>query len=196
MAALTGGLAAVAAVAGFIVWRALAPELQPAGLDEPATTTDLRLTRLETPKPIPPLSFAKGDGQTTRLADFHGRVVLLNIWATWCVPCRKEMPTLDRLQSNLGGKDFEVVALSIDRRGREVVEPFYEELGLHALGIYLDQSGDAPHKLNTVGVPTTLLIDRDGREVARKVGPAEWDSPEMIAVIRDTLDRPRTERSP
>jgi thiol-disulfide isomerase/thioredoxin len=121
--------------------------------------------------------------------------VLLNIWATWCVPCRKEMPTLDRLQSKLGGKDFEVVALSIDRRGRELVEPFYKELGLHALAIYLDQPGAAPRAFNTVGVPTTLLIDRDGREIASKVGPAEWDSDEMIAVIRDALDRPQTEPS-
>ena len=136
---------------------------------------------------MPELQFVDGEGHALTLAEFRGRVVLLNIWATWCVPCRKEMPTLDRLQAKLGSRDFQVVALSIDRAGIPPVGQFYKELGLTALGTYVDKSGKAAGSLGTVGIPTTLLVDRDGQEVARKVGPAEWDSPEVIALIRRQL---------
>jgi thiol-disulfide isomerase/thioredoxin len=144
----------------------------------------------ESPQPVPDLQFEDGQGTTLSLADFRGRVVLLNIWATWCAPCRREMPTLDRLQAELGGPDFEVVALSIDRQGRRVVADFYEELGLRQLGIYLDPSGKAPRELNALGIPTTLLIDREGKEVGRLLGPAEWDSPEMADFIRGQIQQP------
>jgi thiol-disulfide isomerase/thioredoxin len=123
------------------------------------------------------------------LADFRGKVVLLNIWATWCAPCRREMPTLDRLQAQLGGSDFEVVALSIDRKGLPVVKEFYAEIGLDTLPIYVDQSGSAQRTLSVLGVPTTLLLDREGNEIGRLLGPAEWDSPEMMAFFRDYLKR-------
>jgi thiol-disulfide isomerase/thioredoxin len=123
------------------------------------------------------------------LADFRGKVVLLNIWATWCAPCRREMPTLERLQAELGGPDFEVVALSIDRKGLSVVKEFYEELGLQQLGIYVDASGTASRELSALGIPTTLLIDHEGNEVGRLAGPAEWDSPEMVTFIRGYIER-------
>lgn len=140
---------------------------------------------------MPELQFIDGDGRGLSLADFRGRVVLLNVWATWCVPCRQEMPTLDRLQAKLGSPNFQVVALSIDRAGVSVVKQFYQELGLTALGTYVDQSGKAAGSLATVGIPTTLLVDRDGQEIGRKVGPAEWDSPEVVALIHRHLE-PRT----
>ena len=155
-----------------------------------ADAADLDLSLVDPPAALPALDFVDGDGRSMTLGDFRGRVILLNVWATWCVPCRKEMPTLDRLQAKLGGPDFQVVALSIDRQGMAVVKPFYQDIGLTALGSYLDQSGKATQLLHAVGVPMTLLIDRDGREVARKMGPAEWDSPEIIAMIRRYLDRP------
>jgi hypothetical protein len=101
------------------------------------------------------------------------------------------MPALDRLQARLGGPDFQVLALSIDRKGIEAVKPFYLELGLGSLGIYLDRSGSAAHALNTEGVPTTLLIDREGREVGRKLGPAQWDEPDAIALIRGAIEAER-----
>jgi thiol-disulfide isomerase/thioredoxin len=123
------------------------------------------------------------------LADLRGKVVLLNIWATWCAPCRREMPTLDRLQAEIGGPDFEVVALSIDRKGLPVVKEFYEELGLQEVGIYVDPSGKASRELSALGVPTTLLIDREGNELGRLAGPAEWDSPEMVSFIRGYIER-------
>jgi thiol-disulfide isomerase/thioredoxin len=151
----------------------------------------LEFTPLPTPRAVPALAFVDGEGAPKTLADFKGRVVLLNIWATWCVPCRAEMSALDRLQAKLGGPDFQVVALSIDRKGLDVVKPFYAELGLGSLGIYLDRSGSAAHALDTVGVPTTLLIDRDGRELGRKLGPAAWDEPDAVALIQRAIEGPR-----
>lgn len=137
------------------------------------------------PKPVPELRFENGEGQPVTLADFRGKVVLLNVWATWCGPCREEMPTLDRLQATLGGKDFEVLALSIDRAGIGVVNAFYDEIGVEHLAKYIDDSGEAARELGAVGLPTTLLLDRQGREIARHVGPAAWDTPEMTAFIRE-----------
>lgn len=136
------------------------------------------------PRPLPELRFVSGDGRALSLADFRGRPILLNVWATWCVPCRKEMPSLDRLQAKLGTSQLIVLPLSIDLQGLPVVRKFYAELGLTSLGTYLDQSGAAAAKVNAVGVPTTLLIDREGQEIGRKIGPAEWDSPETIALLR------------
>ena len=158
-------------------------------------STDLSLTLLDDPRPLPKLHFVDGDGQAMTLANFRGRALLLNIWATWCVPCRKEMPTLDRLQAKLGGSDFQVITLSIDRGGVPVVKRFYDELGLKSLGIYVDQSGQAASALGTVGIPTTLLVDREGREIARKIGPAEWDSPDAIDTIRRHLRLPGVNNS-
>jgi thiol-disulfide isomerase/thioredoxin len=144
----------------------------------------------ESPRPLPDVQFENARGEAMSLADFRGKVVLLNIWATWCAPCRREMPTLERLQAELGGSDFEVVALSIDRQGLSVVKAFYDELGLQELGMYLDTSAKAPRELSALGVPTTLLIDREGNEVGRLLGPAAWDSPEMVAFIRGQIQRP------
>jgi len=141
----------------------------------------------ETPQTVPEISFQDADGKPKTLADFAGKVVLLNIWATWCAPCRKEMPTLDRLQAELGGPDFEVVALSVDRKGPEVVRKFYDEIGIKHLALNIDTSSKAMFALGAVGLPLTLLIDREGREVGRVIGPAEWDSPEMVAFIRDRI---------
>jgi thiol-disulfide isomerase/thioredoxin len=141
------------------------------------------------PRPLPEIRFENGDGEAMSLADFRASVVLVNIWATWCAPCRREMPTLDRLHATLGGSDFQVVALSIDRKGLPAVREFYAELGLETLPIYVDETGEAQRALSVLGLPTTLLLDRDGDEVGRLLGPAEWDSPEMVAFFRDYLKR-------
>jgi len=141
------------------------------------------------PRPVQEVTFVDGDARDLSLADFSGKVVLLNIWATWCAPCRHEMPTLDRLQAELGGPDFEVIALSIDRKGASAVTAFYEEIGIEALQLYIDQSGAAQRALQVVGIPTTLLLDRDGKELGRLAGPAEWDSPEMVGFLRGLIDR-------
>jgi thiol-disulfide isomerase/thioredoxin len=154
-----------------------------------AGEADKTFTWHDSPKPVPNLTFENGDGARRSLGDFRGKVVLLNIWATWCGPRRREMPTLDRLQAKLGGPDFEVVALSIDRAGIPVVKKFYEELGLKALRIYVDKTSRTTQELGVVGLPTTLLLDRSGHDLGRLIGPAEWDSPAMIDVFRQHLER-------
>ncbi|MER8576591.1 TlpA family protein disulfide reductase [Mesorhizobium sp. M1338] len=136
------------------------------------------------PQPLPEIQFQDGDGQPKTLADFSGKVVLLNIWATWCAPCRKEMPTLDRLQAKLGGPDFEVVALSMDRGGPDKVKKFFAEIGIEHLALNIDTSAKAMFTLGALGLPMTLLIDRRGKEIARLIGPAEWDAPDMVDFIR------------
>ena len=138
----------------------------------------------ETPQALPDLRFVDGDGRKTSLSAFEGKTVLLNVWATWCVPCREEMPALDRLEAKLGSSAFQVVPLSIDRGGLEKVKQFYRELSLGALPIYVDETGKASQQLATVGIPTTLLIGPEGQELGRLVGPAKWDSPEMIALLQ------------
>lgn len=162
----------------------------------PATETEtfpppaFSFTPPEELRPMPVLQFADAEGRDLSLADFRGKVVLLNVWATWCTPCRREMPTLDRLQAKLGGSDFEVLALSVDAQGIAAIEPFFDEIGVKALRIYIDRTGKAAQALSIVGLPTTLLIDRMGRERGRMVGPAEWDSTETIELIRRYLSEP------
>ena len=129
-----------------------------------------------------------GDGRNLTLADFEGRVVLLNIWATWCPPCREEMPTLDALQARLGGSDFHVLPLSIDRAGLEPVRRFYRETGIRNLDLYIAEDTRAMLALAVVGLPTTSLIARIGRERGRLAGPAEWNSPEAVAQISALID--------
>jgi thiol-disulfide isomerase/thioredoxin len=173
--------------------RVLSPETavrQPApatGSTGSASGNQLELSVFDQPHALPEVRFQDDQGRDLTLGDFRGRVVVLNVWATWCVPCRKEMPTLDRLQARLGGKDFLVVALSIDRKGVEAVRGFYQEVGVENLAIYVDPSGRASRGLGLPGVPTTLLIDQEGREVARKMGEAEWDGSEMVSLVERTM---------
>lgn len=141
----------------------------------------------EAPVAVPDFRFEDGSGRPRTLADFRGRYVLLNIWATWCAPCREEMPALARLQKKLGGDDFEVLALSIDSGGAPAVRQFFRETGVEGLGIYLDRSLQVNSALRIVGVPTTVLLDRQGREVARHLGPAEWDSAQAMQQIQSLI---------
>jgi thiol-disulfide isomerase/thioredoxin len=139
------------------------------------------------PRPAPDAAFADGQGHAVRLADFGGRVVLLNLWATWCAPCLEELPSLDRLQAALGGAAFEVVALSIDRDGAVAAAAFQRRLGLRHLGLYLDPENAIGRALGAQGLPTTYLIGRDGQVMGAKLGNAAWDSPEAKALIEHYL---------
>lgn len=139
------------------------------------------------PRPLHDIEFKDGDERDLHLSNFKGRVILINIWATWCAPCRREMPTLDRLQSKLGGQAFEVVALSIDRAGMDVVNTFFKEIEIRHLKRYLEQSASVMRKFAVVGIPTTLLVDREGREVWRYAGAAEWDNEEWVGEIRKAI---------
>lgn len=129
-----------------------------------------------------------GQEQEVTLADYEGQVLLVNFWATWCAPCVEEMPALDALQAELGGEDFQVLVISNDRNGLEMVEPFYREHGLDSLGIWLDPRGHLMRALETRGLPTSFVIDREGQVVARAEGAAPWDSNEALALLRWYMD--------
>lgn len=145
---------------------------------------------LEPIKAAPVLPFFDGTAnKTLDLTNFRGKVVLLNFWATWCAPCVREMPSLDRLQSEMGGQDFEVVALSIDRAGVGVVRRFYETLGLRHLGLYLDEGGTGYQEFRAYGLPTTYVIDRRGQAMGYLPGAADWASSEAKALLRYYIGR-------
>lgn len=143
------------------------------------------------PARAPKITFENRDGQIVNLVEFEGRVVLLNFWATWCAPCVEELPALDRLQARLGGRDLSVIALSVDRQGASIVGPFLAKLGVRALEMYVDAQGESLKAFQPRGLPTTVLIGRDGRELGRLEGAAAWDSPAAEALIRHYLDTPR-----
>lgn len=141
------------------------------------------------PEAVADFGFEDGAGQPLSLEDFRGRVVVLNLWATWCAPCRREMPSLDRLQAAHGGDDLVVLPLAVDRAGVDKIEEFYAETGVEHLKIYRDPKAAASRALGALGLPTTVLIDRDGRDVGRLLGPAEWDEPAALAVLEEIIAR-------
>ena len=140
------------------------------------------------PKDIAGFSFADVTGSEKDLSNWKGRVVLLNLWATWCAPCRKEMPELARLQMLMGSADFEVVALSEDLKGAEASAAFLNEIGADNLALYVDPKATALAALQSVGLPTTVLIDRNGKEVGRLLGPADWASEDAQKLVKAALD--------
>lgn len=164
-------MAAVAVAALVGAWLALRQRggLEPWGADVP-------FARLARPRPAPALHFEDAADRRLTLANFRGKIVLLNVWATWCLPCRGEMPALDRLQRALGGPHFQVIALSIDSGGVPAVKRYFDALRMHALGVYVDPTMHAANALGITGTPTTFLIGRSGCEVGRHMGPAKWDS--------------------
>jgi len=140
-----------------------------------------------TPFRVPDLAFRDADGRERQLADWRGRTVLLNLWATWCVPCRKEMPALDALEGDLGGPRFEVVAVNIDTRDPQKPLAFLKEVGVKRLAYYSDPSAKVFQDLKlagkALGMPTTLLINGDGCELGNMAGPAEWASDDAVRLI-------------
>lgn len=145
------------------------------------------LTMAAGPLRLPDLAFEDADGRPRKLSEWRGRTVLVNLWATWCVPCRKEMPALDALQAKLGGPDFEVVAVNIDTRDLEKPKTFLKDANLTRLGYFTDQKAKVFQDLKAVGralgMPTSVLIDREGCEIATIAGPAEWASGDAVKLI-------------
>jgi thiol-disulfide isomerase/thioredoxin len=195
---VVGALAAILAVAAVLYETA-----RPAGKaasDCPADSTRLAaalaplakgelaaLVISPEPRRPEPLAFQREDGGKVTLADFRGRAVLLNLWATWCVPCRAEMPALDRLQAAKGGQGFEVVAVNVDTARLERRAAFLDSIGVKSLARFSDPSGDAFETLRkdgkALGLPVTLVIDKDGCEIGAVEGGAKWDSAEAQALV-------------
>jgi thiol-disulfide isomerase/thioredoxin len=146
------------------------------------------LTMATTPLRLPDLAFEDADGKPKKLSDWRGKTVLVNLWATWCVPCRKEMPALDSLQTKLGGKDFEVVAINIDTRDAEKPKNFLKDGNLTRLSYFSDQKAKVFQDLKNIGkalgMPTSVLVDSQGCEIANIAGPAEWASDDAIKLIK------------
>ena len=143
---------------------------------------------------VPDLAFKDGAGRDRTLKDWRGRTVLLNLWATWCVPCRKEMPALDALQRELGGPKFEVVAINIDTRDPEKPLAFLKDIGVTHLTYYSDQSAKVFQELKLAGkafgMPTTLIVDRSGCDIGEMAGPAEWASPDGVKLVSAAISSP------
>jgi thiol-disulfide isomerase/thioredoxin len=197
--ALVGAVAGLAAVYGM---GALTGNKAEAAC-RPAAETAKRLAPLSrgevaavtvatAPRRLPDLTFKDAGGQERRLADWQGRTVLFNLWATWCVPCRKEMPALDALQGKLGGPGFEVVAVNIDTRDREKPKAWLKEVGINRLAYYADPNAKVFQDLKAAGkafgMPTTLLVDPAGCELGTLAGPAEWASEDAVRLVQAALD--------
>ncbi|HEX2134328.1 MAG TPA: TlpA disulfide reductase family protein [Microvirga sp.] len=146
------------------------------------------------PAPAPEIDFLGPAGEATSLSAFKGKTVLVNLWATWCLPCRQEMPALDALQAKYGGSDFEVVAINVDTRNPEKPKTWLAENGIRNLAYYAEPTGKLLQILqrsgHAIGLPTTLLVDAAGCEIAILKGPAEWASEDALALIRAALGRP------
>lgn len=195
MAGLAVGLAGVYGISG-LLGNASDPACRPAAATAARLAPLVRgevaaVTVASAPRRVPDLVFRDDTGTEKRLADWRGRVVLLNLWATWCVPCRKEMPALDALQSALGGPRFEVVAVNIDTRDPEKPKGWLKEVGIRHLAYYADPTAKVFQDLKAVGralgMPTTLLIDAQGCELAHLAGPAEWASEDAVRLVRSAL---------
>ncbi|MGD1035873.1 MAG: TlpA disulfide reductase family protein [Roseiarcus sp.] len=197
---IAGGAVALAALAAVASLYGKGPPPGKAEADCPASSA-LRAARLaplaqgdiaalavdRTPRPAIPIAFDGSDGRKLTLADFRGRALVLNLWATWCVPCRAEMPALDRLQAKAGGKDFEVVAVNVDTARLDRPGAFLDEIGVKSLARYADPSGDSFESLRVagkaLGLPTSLLIDKDGCELGVVAGPVNWDSDDAAKAV-------------
>jgi thiol-disulfide isomerase/thioredoxin len=204
VAAALGGLAILAVLAGvYGIGRlqtnpaaaACAPAVAAAGRIAPLARGEVAAVAVtQTPFLVPDLAFKDADGHARTLADWRGRTVLLNLWATWCVPCRREMPALDALESNLGGPNFEVVAINIDTRDPAKPRGFLKEVGVTHLAYYSDQSAKVFQDLKLAGkafgMPTTLILDRSGCEIGEMAGPADWASPDGVKLVSAAVATP------
>ena len=156
------------------------------GSDMPDRTKLGEFVPSSQPSPAPAVSLVDSSGQTIELADLRGKPVIVNLWATWCEPCLREMPSLERLQSRLGER-IAVLAVSEDRGGDKAVEPFVAKLALKSVKIYIDPKSDVGHAFAVRGLPTSVLIDRDGMVLGCVEGAAEWDSPKILGLLEPLL---------
>lgn len=186
--ALIAGVAACV-VAAIAFWAILTPRSSTDAPASPPRAGDMaKFTPEEAPGPAPEVRMLARDGEAFGLDAWRGRLVLLNFWATWCAPCVREMPSLQRVQAKLGSEGLEVLALSQDLKGWEVIDPFVERLGLDGLTVLHDPQGAAARAFEVRGLPDTVVIGRDGRILGRLTGHAEWDESDAVALIRHYLN--------
>jgi thiol-disulfide isomerase/thioredoxin len=196
LAGVAVGLAAVYGISAFLGNRAgdaqCRPAVETAGRVAPLARGEVAgVVVASRPLRLPDLAFRDGSGSERHLADWRGRTVLLNLWATWCIPCRKEMPALDALQAKLGSPQFEVVSINIDTRDADKPRAWLREVGITRLGYYADSSAKVFQDLKLVGraigMPTTVLLDPQGCEIGTIAGPAEWASEDALKLVRAAL---------
>ena len=180
-------VAALIGAIGLYVYQAGEGKVLEAEQPKETASTLAAFIKHPAPKDIAAFSFADDKGAVLDLSHWKGKVVLLNLWATWCGPCRKEMPELAKLQTLLGSPDFEVVALSEDLKGAEASSAFLKNSGADNLALYVDPKATALAALQSAGLPTTLLIGRDGKEIGRLVGPADWASKDAQDLVKAAL---------
>lgn len=147
-----------------------------------------KLIFAETPETVPDVAFKSAEGAELKLSDFRGRYVLLNFWATWCAPCKKEMPALDRLQADFGGDRFEVLTVATGRNSLAGIARFFREGKIENLPMMTDLSSELAQAMSVLGLPITVLIDPEGREIARLQGDAEWDGESARAIFSALLE--------
>lgn len=176
------------ALLGVLALAGLAQIAAPANAAPPVNGDMRKFILHDAPKPVAKAVFQDENGKEIDLSAFRGKLVLLNLWATWCVPCRVEMPDLNRLQGELGSERFQVVAIAQDRSGREKVQKFLAEIGATRIVPYLDSTMKSARSWGALGLPTTLLLDGEGREIGRLIGEAKWDGPDARALIKYFLD--------
>ena len=173
-----------------VLYLALAIGANAQGIDEDLLTGEMRgLVVHDAPQPASDLPFLRTDETEGSLADYEGKLVVLNFWATWCAPCREEMPSLQNLQDRLGGDDFAVVTLATGFNQPQAIRRFFEETGVSDLPQYRDINQQIAREMGVFGLPITVILNEEGHEVARLRGDAHWDSPEAIAVIEALLAR-------
>lgn len=173
----TGGLFA------WVVWAGLANRPERVDQPPPRAGEMLRFELADTDVGSPEISWSDAEGRPVTLAKFSGKVVLLNYWASWCPPCLAELPSLNRLQTKIGGDDFVVVAVNTDQGGKPVAEKFATQLKLDALDLYLDPQSASYQILGGRVMPMSYLFDRQGTFLGLLRGSAEWDSPDAIALM-------------
>jgi len=138
--------------------------------------------------PAPGFTLKDINGHTYRLADLRGKIVFLNLWATWCPPCREEMPSMERLHRRLQGTDFRMLAVSEDEDGAAAVRPFVDKMGL-TFPVLLDQDGTLPPRYGVTGYPETFILDREGRVIQHTIGPEDWASESVYRYFLKLLDQ-------
>lgn len=186
-------LTTVIAVTAIVGWVALGPkgaeQTHNVSALEALKQGDMRKLRFHSaPKPVSDVPFLHEDGADMTLADFQGKVVVLNFWATWCAPCRHEMPYLSALQAELGGDSFAVVTVATGRNDEMGMQQFFAEIGVDNLPLHRDPKQALARDMGVLGLPVTVIIDAQGQEIARLQGDANWASDSAKQIVQAIID--------